>query len=56
ELPDGWDLQLDKFRRLLLIRSITPARFVKSANDYIIDSLGTKYGEGVVLDMEKNVG
>ncbi|CAF3729197.1 unnamed protein product [Adineta steineri] len=53
ELPDGWDLQLDKFRRLLLIRSITPARFVKSANDYIIDSLGTKYGEGVVLDMEK---
>jgi dynein heavy chain len=44
---------LDKFRRLLLIRSLTPARFVKSANDYIIDSLGLKYGEGVVLDMEK---
>ena len=53
ELPDGWEPQLDKFRRLLLIRSLAPARFVKSANDYIVDSLGTKYGEGVVLDMEK---
>ncbi|CAF0837526.1 unnamed protein product [Adineta steineri] len=53
ELPDSWDSLLDKFRRLLLIRSITPARFVKSANDYIIDSLGPRYGDGVVLDMEK---
>ncbi|CAF0880138.1 unnamed protein product [Rotaria sordida] len=53
ELPDGWEPQLDKFRRLLLIRSLTPARFVKSALDYINDSLGPKYGEGVVLDMEK---
>ncbi|CAF0809445.1 unnamed protein product [Rotaria sordida] len=53
DLPDGWELQLDKFRRLLLIRSLTPARFVKCAYDYIIHSLGPKYGEGVVLDMEK---
>ncbi|CAF4112437.1 unnamed protein product [Rotaria socialis] len=53
ELPDGWEPLLDKFRRLLLIRSLTPARFVKAANDYIVDSLGPKYGEGVVLDMEK---
>ncbi|CAF4400423.1 unnamed protein product [Rotaria socialis] len=45
--------QLDKFCRLLLIRSITPAHFVKSVNDYIIDSLVPKYGEDVVLDMEK---
>ena len=52
-MPDSWELQLDKFRRLLLIRSLIPARFVKSANDYIIDCLGSKYGEGVVLDMEK---
>ncbi|UJR23298.1 hypothetical protein I4U23_026313 [Adineta vaga] len=53
ELPDSWELQLDKFRRLLLIRSITPSRFVKAAHDYIIDSLGSRYSEGVVLDMDK---
>jgi len=52
-LPDGWEYNLDKFHRLLLIRSLTPARFVKSANDYIIESLGSKYGEGVTFDMEK---
>ena len=44
---------MDTFRRLLLIRCITPTRFVKSANDYIINSLGVKYGEGIILDMEK---
>ncbi|CAF3405686.1 unnamed protein product [Rotaria sp. Silwood1] len=53
DLPEGWELQLDKFRRLLLIRSLTPARFVKAAYDYIISTLGLRYGEGVVLDMEK---
>ncbi|CAF4402891.1 unnamed protein product [Rotaria socialis] len=53
DLPDGWESQLDKFRRLLLIRSITPARFVKSAYDYVINALGPKYSDGVVLDMEK---
>ena len=52
-MPDGWESQLDKFRRLLLIRSLTPSRFVKAANDYIIDALGPKYAEGVILEMEK---
>ncbi|CAF0729412.1 unnamed protein product, partial [Didymodactylos carnosus] len=52
ELPDGYQT-LDPFRRLLLIRSIAPSRFIPQANRYIEDSLGPKYSEGVVLDMEK---
>ena len=52
-MPDGWEVQLDKFRRLLLIRSLTPSRFFKAAIDFIVDSLGPKYGVGLVLDMEK---
>ncbi|CAF0723345.1 unnamed protein product [Didymodactylos carnosus] len=52
ELPDGYQT-LDPFRRLLLVRSLTPSRFIPQANRYIEDSLGSKYVEGVVLDMER---
>ena len=44
---------MDRFRRLLLIRSLTPSRFVKAANDYIIDTLSSRYVEGAVLDMDR---
>ncbi|KAL2085437.1 hypothetical protein ACEWY4_018757 [Coilia grayii] len=51
-LPDGYDSLVDAFRKLLLIRSWCPDRTIAQARKYITDSLGGKYAEGVILDME----
>ena len=40
-------------RKLLLIRSFCPDRVLPQARKYIAESMGVKYAEGVILDMEK---
>nr|XP_033785734.1 dynein heavy chain 5, axonemal isoform X1 [Geotrypetes seraphini] len=52
-VPGGYDQALDCFRRLLLIRSWCPDRTIAQARKYIMDSMGGKYAEGVILDVEK---
>ena len=52
-VPDGYDQALDVFRRLLLLRSFCPDRTLSMARKYIADSIGDKFAEGVILDLER---
>ena len=52
-IPDGYNTSLDTFRKLLMIRSWCPDRVLPQARKYIAESMGIKYAEGVILDMEK---
>ncbi|XP_030831333.1 dynein heavy chain 5, axonemal isoform X2 [Strongylocentrotus purpuratus] len=51
-IPDGYHQSLDVFRKLLLIRSWCPDRTLAQARKYIADSMGERYSEGVILDLE----
>merc|ERR1719495_1147204 len=52
-IPDGYSSSLDVFRKLLLVRSWCPDRTIPQARKYIADSIGVKFAEGVILNMEK---
>nr|XP_019946997.1 PREDICTED: dynein heavy chain 5, axonemal [Paralichthys olivaceus] len=52
-VPNSYDQIIDCFRRLLLIRCWCPDRTIAQARKYITDSMGDKYTEGVILDVEK---
>nr|XP_023019976.1 dynein heavy chain 8, axonemal [Leptinotarsa decemlineata] len=50
-IPDGYS-SLDTFRKLLLIRSWCPDRTITQSRKYIASSLGQKFAEPVILNME----
>ncbi|XP_033111994.1 dynein heavy chain 5, axonemal-like [Anneissia japonica] len=52
-IPDGYSASLDVFRKLLLVRSWCPDRTIPQARHYIADSIGVKFAEGVILNMEE---
>ncbi|KNE55648.1 hypothetical protein AMAG_01535 [Allomyces macrogynus ATCC 38327] len=55
-LPSGYQNTLDAFRKLLLLRSWCLDRTVMMAKQYIAESLGTRYAESLVLDLDALLG
>uniref|UniRef100_T1J281 AAA+ ATPase domain-containing protein n=1 Tax=Strigamia maritima TaxID=126957 RepID=T1J281_STRMM len=51
-IPNGYNDNLDHFRRLLLIRCWCLDRTISQARAYIVSSLGEQYSEGYVLDLD----
>jgi len=51
-IPDGYNSSLDTFRKLLLIRSMCLDRSMPQALRYISDSLGARYADPVLLNLE----
>ena len=51
KVPDLED-KLSKFDRMLIIKSMRPDRTLSCANDFIAETLGTKFTESVPLNME----
>ncbi|KAK3097645.1 hypothetical protein FSP39_011696 [Pinctada imbricata] len=52
-IPDGYGTTLDTFRKLLLIRSWCPDRTVPMAKTYIAETMGVRFAESVILNMEE---
>lgn len=55
-MPDGYHTTLDSFRKLLLIRCWCPDRTIPQARKYIADSMGLRYAEAVLLNLEETWG
>ncbi|CAL8275103.1 unnamed protein product [Lota lota] len=51
-IPDGYNASLDVFHKLLLIRSWCPDRTLSQARMYVGDSMGARFAEPVVLNLE----
>ncbi|KAI4895809.1 hypothetical protein NFI96_021985 [Prochilodus magdalenae] len=51
-IPDGYNDSLDVFHRLLLIRSWCPERTLSQARKYVGDSMGMRFTEPVILNLE----
>lgn len=52
EIPCNYNITLDVFRKLLLVRSWSPDRTISQAKKYIDESLGSEYSEMLILDLE----
>eukprot|EP00912_Choanoflagellata_sp_UC4_P002376 UC4_evm2s1496 len=50
-IPDGYDKNLNTWKKLLLVRSFCPDRTMAQARKYIAESMGEKYSDAVILDM-----
>ncbi|XP_064627182.1 dynein axonemal heavy chain 5-like isoform X2 [Lineus longissimus] len=51
-IPDGYSNSLDTFRKLLLIRCWCPDRTLPMSRLYVAETMGVRYAEGVILNME----
>ena len=52
-MPDGYHTALNTFRKLLMIRAWCPDRILPQSLKYISEQMGMKYGEGIILNIEK---
>eukprot|EP00698_Gefionella_okellyi_P007649 TRINITY_DN186_c0_g2_i2.p1 TRINITY_DN186_c0_g2~~TRINITY_DN186_c0_g2_i2.p1 ORF type:complete len:4464 (+),score=1326.13 TRINITY_DN186_c0_g2_i2:41-13432(+) len=51
-LPDNLDARFSPFQRLLLIRSLRPDRFLAASSEYIVTTLGKRYGDPLAVNWE----
>ena len=51
-IPEGYENALDCFKKLLLVRSWCPDRTLAQARKFIVEALGQKYVDGVILDLQ----
>ncbi|VEL33385.1 unnamed protein product, partial [Protopolystoma xenopodis] len=54
-VPCGYEMTLDAFRRLLLVRCWCPDRTLQQARKYILHALGPSFIEDVLVNMESLV-
>ncbi|KAI9220476.1 dynein heavy chain and region D6 of dynein motor-domain-containing protein [Blastocladiella britannica] len=55
-LPSGYQNTLDSFRKLLLVRAWCLDRTIMACKQYISESLGEKFAESQVLDLDSLLG
>ncbi|XP_019624088.1 PREDICTED: dynein heavy chain 8, axonemal-like [Branchiostoma belcheri] len=52
-LPDGYEVSLNTFQKLLIVRCWCPDRTLPQARKYIADSMGARYAEPVILNLKE---